>query len=80
MSLVIVDTGVANLASVQFAFERLGATPIISDNADAISSAERVLIPGVGAAPFAMRKRKRPGLPQRHWPQSREQNRHSHWP
>ncbi len=62
MSLVIVDTGVANLASVQFAFERLGATAIISDNADVISSAERVLIPGVGAAPFAMRKINKKGL------------------
>ena len=56
MSLVIVDTGVANLASVRFAFERLGVSAIVTDEAEIISKAERVLIPGVGAAPFAMRK------------------------
>jgi len=62
MSLVIVDTGVANLASVQFAFERLGVTPVISDEIDVISSADKVLIPGVGAAPFAMKKINQKGL------------------
>lgn len=62
MSLVIVDTGVANLASVRFAFDRLGAPAIISDDAEVIKNAERVLIPGVGAAPFAMRKINDKGL------------------
>jgi len=55
MSLVIVDTGCANLASVKYAFERLHVTPIISDDAHVISAAERVVLPGVGSAPFAMR-------------------------
>ncbi len=55
MSLVIVDTGCANLASVKYAFERLGASPIISDEAGVISAADRVVLPGVGSAPFAMR-------------------------
>lgn len=55
MSLVIVDTGCANLASVKYAFERLGTSPIISDDAGVISAAERVVLPGVGSAPFAMR-------------------------
>ena len=55
MSLVIVDTGCANLASVSYAFERLGAAPIISDDASAIKAAQRVVLPGVGSAPFAMR-------------------------
>lgn len=54
MSLVIVDTGCANLASVSYAFERLGVVPIVSDDADLITSAERVILPGVGSAPFAM--------------------------
>ena len=62
MSLVIVDTGVANLASVRFAFERLGVSATVSDNGEIISKAERVLIPGVGAAPFAMRKINEKGL------------------
>lgn len=54
MSLVIVDTGVANLASVVFAFERLGVTPVVSSDPSVIAAAERVIIPGVGAAPMAM--------------------------
>jgi len=55
VSLVIVDTGCANLASVNYAFERLGVSPIISDDAAAIKAAERVVLPGVGSAPYAMR-------------------------
>ena len=54
MSLVIVDTGCANLASVSYAFERLGCVPLISDDAEVIKSANRVVLPGVGSAPFAM--------------------------
>ena len=52
--LAIVDTGCANLASVGFAFDRLGAKYTITQNADEIYASERVLIPGVGAAPYAM--------------------------
>ena len=55
MSLVIVDTGCANLASVSYAFERLGAVPVISDDAETIRAADRVVLPGVGSAPYAMR-------------------------
>ena len=62
MSLVIVDTGCANLASVQYAFERLGAEPVITDVPDVISAAERVVLPGVGSAPFAMKSINANGL------------------
>jgi len=62
MSLVIVDTGCANLASVCYAFERLGAKPIVSDETDVIRSADRVVLPGVGSAPFAMRNIQSKGL------------------
>jgi glutamine amidotransferase len=62
MSLVIVDTGCANLASVQYAFERLGVSPIITEDAEAIHAAERVVLPGVGSAPFAMRSINAKGL------------------
>jgi len=55
VSLVIVDTGCANLASVKYAFERLGVSPVISDNAGVIKAAQSVVLPGVGSAPFAMR-------------------------
>jgi len=54
MSLVIIDTGVANLSSVKFAFERLGTSPIISNEINRITQADKVVLPGVGAAPIAM--------------------------
>ncbi len=54
MSLVIVDTGCANLSSVKFAFERLGAAPVISDNNETILTADKLILPGVGSAPYAM--------------------------
>ncbi|MGM0480433.1 MAG: imidazole glycerol phosphate synthase subunit HisH [Pseudomonadota bacterium] len=55
MNLVIVDTECANLTSVRFALERLGVTPTISDNAELIKAADRVILPGVGTAAAAMR-------------------------
>lgn len=54
MKLVIIDTGCANLASVKFAFERLGVSPVISDEPLTIATADKLVLPGVGAAPFAM--------------------------
>lgn len=62
MGVLIVDTGCANLASVAFAFDRLGITSQISDDPRSIRSADRVLIPGVGAAPYAMAKIAEKGL------------------
>ena len=53
-SLVIVNTGCANISSVKFAFERLGIQVDVSDNVEVISKAQRVLLPGVGSAPAAM--------------------------
>lgn len=46
---VIVRTGVANVASVQAAFERLGAEVILSDEPAMIRDAAHVVLPGVGA-------------------------------
>ena len=54
MGLVIVDTGCANLASVGFAFERLGATHEITQDPEIIYGADRVIIPGVGSSGYAM--------------------------
>lgn len=62
MSLVIVDTGCANLSSVAFAFERLNVTATISDDPEIITGADRVILPGVGAAPFALAKIKAKNL------------------
>ena len=53
---LIVRTGAANLASVVAAFERLGRTVKVTDNSFAVSQAQRVVLPGVGAfAPVARR-------------------------
>jgi glutamine amidotransferase len=53
--IAIIDSGGANIASVQFALERLGATSVLTQDVSVIQSADRVLLPGVGAAPVAMR-------------------------
>lgn len=62
MSVTIIDTGCANLASVGFAFARLGAAYQITKDPEQIASAERVILPGVGAAPYAMAALRKRGL------------------
>ena len=62
MSLIIVDTGCANLASVQYAFDRIGVEASISDVPADIKSAERIVLPGVGSAPYAIKKIRGKGL------------------
>jgi len=59
---VIIDSGGANLASLQFALERLGARAVVSSDARAIAAAPRVLLPGVGSAADAMQRLRRSGL------------------
>jgi len=59
---VIVDAGGANLGSVCYALERLGASPRISSDVATISAAERVILPGVGAAAAGMRRLEERGL------------------
>jgi glutamine amidotransferase len=59
---VIIDSGGANLASLQFAFERLGARAHVSSDARTITSASRVILPGVGAAADAMQRLRSAGL------------------
>jgi glutamine amidotransferase len=58
---VIVDSG-ANLASLRYAFERLGARIEVSSDGSTIASAERVVLPGVGAAGDAMGRLRAAGL------------------
>lgn len=56
MSVVIIDNGGANLASVINAFERLGVSPVPSSDPAVMESAERLVLPGVGAAGDGMRR------------------------
>lgn len=53
MSLVVVDIGVGNTASMLWALERLGGRPRLSSDPACIGEAERLVFPGVGAAGFA---------------------------
>ncbi|HEY8054215.1 MAG TPA: imidazole glycerol phosphate synthase subunit HisH [Steroidobacteraceae bacterium] len=59
---VIVDSGGANLASLQYALERLGARAHVSHDPATLASAPRVILPGVGAAADAMQRLTRHGL------------------
>jgi len=51
----IVDYGVGNLLSVQRAFENCGATVEITSNPEIIMESNRLVLPGVGAFPKAMK-------------------------
>ncbi len=51
---VIVDTGCANISSLKFALERLTGTVVVSHDPECILSADRVFLPGVGTANYAM--------------------------
>lgn len=62
MSIVVIDSGGANLASLQYALQRLGADVIVSLETDVIAKADRVLLPGVGAAGAAMTRLRSAGL------------------
>ena len=53
---VIVDSGGANLASLQFALERLGVCARVTRRPEEIRDAARVLLPGVGSAADAMQR------------------------
>jgi len=59
---VIIDSGGANLASLQFALERLGASAEVSADPARIVAAPRVLVPGVGSAGDAMRRLRGAGI------------------
>jgi glutamine amidotransferase len=54
--LAIVDLGYGNIGSVRLAFERFGIDPVLTSDAQEIAGADRVVLPGVGAAGFAMRR------------------------
>lgn len=54
MSIAVVDSGGANIASVLHALHRLGAEPVFTRDTETIRNAERVILPGVGAAGCAM--------------------------
>lgn len=58
----IVDCGGANIASLTYALERLGARGVLTVDTGIIASASHVILPGVGAAADAMRRLDEHGL------------------
>lgn len=56
MKLAIIDLAYGNIGSVRLAFERFGLEPVVTAEADVIAAADRVVLPGVGAAGHAMRR------------------------
>ena len=53
-NIVIIDYGAGNVKSVNFAFQRLGFDPVLSDDPAVIKNADYVVFPGVGHAKSAM--------------------------
>jgi glutamine amidotransferase len=62
--LAILDLGYGNTLSVALAFQRLGASPTLTDSAAAAERADRLVVPGVGAAGSAMDKLRESGIDQ----------------
>jgi imidazole glycerol-phosphate synthase subunit HisH len=59
---VIIASGGANIASLQFALERLDARSEVSADPQRIRRASHVILPGVGAAANAMQRLRERGL------------------
>ena len=55
MKLVILDYGVGNIKSIQFAFNRLGVSAVLSNDVEEIKTADKIIFPGVGEASSAMK-------------------------
>ncbi|MBW3549407.1 MAG: imidazole glycerol phosphate synthase subunit HisH [Proteobacteria bacterium] len=54
MNVVLIDAGGANIGSVRYALQRLGTDAQLSADPAVICAADRVILPGVGAAAPAM--------------------------
>lgn len=54
MNVAIVKYNAGNILSVTYALERLGISPVVTDNVEELQKADRVIFPGVGEASTAM--------------------------
>lgn len=61
-ALAILDLGYGNTRSVALAFARLGVDPVLTDDPAVARDADRLVLPGVGAAATAMRRLADTGL------------------
>ena len=60
--IAIIDYGVGNLFSLRSSFESIGADICVTSDPSVIASAERIILPGVGAFEDAARKLRESGL------------------
>lgn len=60
--IAIIDYGINNLFSVKRAFDILGTKSVITSDLDVIASSKSVILPGVGAFPYAMSNLKKLNL------------------
>lgn len=56
--ITIIDSGGANIASIQFALKRLGVAAELSTDAETIKQSSHLILPGVGAAESVMKRLK----------------------
>jgi glutamine amidotransferase len=62
MSVVLVDAGGTNIGSVRYALQRLGVDAALTSDATMIGTADKVILPGVGAAGPGMARLRELGL------------------
>ena len=62
MSVVLVDAGGTNIGSVRYALQRLGVDAALTSDAVSIRAADKVILPGVGAAGPGMARLRELGL------------------
>ncbi len=62
MAVVLVDAGGTNIGSVRYALQRLGVEAALTADPAAISKADKVILPGVGAAGPGMARLRELGL------------------
>ena len=60
--IAIIDYGVGNLFSLKSSFCAIGQEVKVTDNADEIRNADKIILPGVGAFEDAVKKLKNTGL------------------
>ena len=60
--IVVVDYGMGNLRSVQKGFERIGSNALVSRDIKDIESADKLVLPGVGAFPECIKNLTHLGL------------------
>ena len=62
MKVAIIDYGAGNIFSVQSALRRLGVEPILTADKEELMSADKIILPGVGEAAYAMEQLRKRGL------------------